>query len=486
MTGKSPIILWFRRDLRLTDHSALAAAALSGQPIVPVLLLDEAVAGYGAAARWRFGRAAEALAGGLNDIGSRLILRRGKAADALAALAHETGANAVYWTRLYDPDARRLGGEVKRALTGKGIEARSFPGHVLFEPQDVETGQGGPYRVYTPFWRAVKDRPVLAPSAPPRKLAAPETWPSGESLADWALGAGLKRGEAVLARYAAAGEGPARERLEAFADVSIALYEARRNDLGVWGTSRLSENLAWGEISVAACWHAGQRAAAAGKAGAESFLRELVWRDFAYHLAFHSPEITSLSWREEWRDFPWSEDETRPEVIAWKRGRTGIELVDAAMREMYATGRMHNRARMVAASYLTKHLLADWRIGQRWFADCLTDWDAASNAMGWQWVAGSGPDAAPYFRVFNPEAQAAKFDPSRLYRRAWIAEGQARPGESALAYFEAAPKSWGLSPGDPYPEPVVTAEAGRARALAAYETWRGRGTSVLRRAAGSA
>ncbi|MDO7630051.1 MAG: FAD-binding domain-containing protein, partial [Loktanella sp.] len=215
------------------------------------------------------------------------------------------------------------------------------------------------------------------------------------------------------------------------------------------------------------CWHGGWRALHAGKSDAEVFLKELVWREFAYHLAHHTPRIVDANWKPEWDGFPWNEADT-PEVIAWKQGRTGIPFVDAAMREMYVTGTMHNRGRMIVASYLTKHLMTHWKVGQAWFADCLTDWDPASNAMGWQWAAGSGPDAAPYFRVFNPVTQLDKFDKGHGYADRWIAEGALMPSDTALSYFDAVPCAWGLSPKDRYPEPVVALDVGRNRALAAY------------------
>jgi deoxyribodipyrimidine photo-lyase len=195
----------------------------------------------------------------------------------------------------------------------------------------------------------------------------------------------------------------------------------------------------------------------------------LVWREFAYHLMYHTPHILSGNWKPDWDAFPWNTDEDHPHVIAWKQGRTGIRFVDAAMREMYVTGRMHNRGRMIVASYLTKHLLSHWKIGLKWFEDCLIDWDPASNAMGWQWAAGSGPDAAPYFRVFNPVTQLDKFDPKGEYVAQWIAEGRRAPSQTALSYFNAIPRQWGLAPDLVYPAPVVAADAGRARALAAYE-----------------
>ncbi|AMY69273.1 cryptochrome/photolyase family protein [Frigidibacter mobilis] len=462
----TPLILWIRRDLRLADHPALAEAAATGRPVIPVFVLDEVVEGYGAAPKWRLGEGLAAHARALEGIGSRLILRRGPALPVLRALVAETGAGAVWWQRLYDPAAQARDTAVKAALKAEGVEARSFAGALLFEPWEVETGQGGFYKVYTPFWNAVKGRDPGLPAAPPKALRPPEAWPASDRLQDWALGAGMRRGAEVVAKHACVGEARALARLDAFLGTRVQDYRAARDFPGREATSGLSENLAWGEIGPRSIWQGGMRALHAGAAGAEHFLKELVWREFAAHLMQHSPELASRNWREGWDDFPWRGNSDAAE--RWRRGMTGEPFVDAAMREMYVTGTMHNRARMIAASYLTKHLMTDWRLGLAWFEDCLIDWDPASNAMGWQWVAGSGPDAAPYFRVFNPAGQADKFDPDRAYRDRWIAEGQARPPQTALDFFAACPEAWGLSPGQRYPAPVISLAEGRARALAAY------------------
>ncbi len=464
-----PVLLWLRRDLRLSDHWALDEAIRRGGPVIPVFIRDSAVDGLGAAPAWRLGLALDRFAQALGARGSRLILRSGAAADVLAGLVRETGAGAVVWTRGHDPVAVSQGAEVREALRKQGVEAQSCGGSLLFEPQTVATGAGGAYRVFTPFWKAVRGREVSGCLPEPAKIPAPEAWPGSDRLSDWHLGRAMRRGGQVVRPHARLGEASAQARLEAFMAEGIAHYGARRDLPGVDGTSGLSENLALGEISPHRCWHAGWRAMQAGAAGAETFLKELVWREFAYHLAFHTPHLLQGCWRPEWDGFAWQADSGHPHVVAWQRGRTGVPFVDAAMREMYVTGRMHNRARMIAASYLTKHLLTDWRIGRDWFADCLTDWDPASNAMGWQWVAGCGPDAAPYFRVFNPVTQQRKFDPDGDFVRRWIAEGQANPPETARAYFRAIPQSWGLSPDDPYPDPVVGLDQGRQRALRAYE-----------------
>ena len=468
MPDASPILLWFRRDLRLADHPALTAAVETGRPIIPVFINDEVVAGQGAAPRFRLGLSVGSLAQQLESKGSKLTLRQGDALHVLRDLIAETGATDVYWSRAYDPITKDRDTALKAALKDDGITAQSFTGHLLFEPWTVETKTGGFYRVYTPMWRSVRDRDVPAPLPAPSKIPAPATWPASDNLGDWQLGKDMIRGAAVLAPHCTVGEAAANDRLGAFIEDRVAAYADQRDFPAVNGTSGLSENLTYGEISPATCWHAGWAAFRRGADQAEIFLKELVWREFAYHLAFHTPHITTKNWRPEWDAFPWNTDESTAEVTAWKQGRTGIPFVDAAMRQMYVTGVMHNRARMIVASYLTKNLMSHWQIGERWFAECLIDWDPASNAMGWQWAAGSGPDAAPYFRVFNPVTQLDKFDREGRYQKQWIAEGFGQPSETALSYFDAIPRSWGLSPDDRYPNPIVTPEEGRTRALDAY------------------
>ena len=474
MSDKRPTILWLRRDLRLSDHPALMAAIERGGPVVPVFIHDDLVAGLGAAPKWRLGLSLEDLCARLASVGSRLILRRGDALSVLRDLIRELNAGAVMWSRLYDRDSITRDKAVKSGLKDDGLTVESHAGHVMFEPWTVETGAGSFYKVFTPFWRAVRGRDVDAPLSAPSAIPAPQVWPESDDLENWYMGRAMNRGSDVCRPYQRVGEEAAQGRLGWFMGEAVGGYDDARDLPAEDGTSGLSENLALGEISPRRCWHAGRRAMEEGKPGAETWLKELVWREFAYHLIYHTPHITGQSWREEWRDFPWSEDEDSEKVLAWKQGRTGVPFVDAAMREMYVTGKMHNRARMIVASYLTKHLMTHWRIGQRWFEDCLTDWDPASNAMGWQWSAGSGPDATPYFRIFNAETQAKKFDPDSTYLRRWIAEGQKGPTKSALSFFDAVPMSWNLNPHMPYPDqPVVGLKEGRARALDAYETWKG-------------
>lgn len=467
MSQPQPAIWWIRRDLRLADNRALWAAASAG-PVIPLFIRDQSVDALGAAAKWRLGVGLSALAGALERNGSCLILRSGNAATVLEELIAETGAGAVHWQRLYDPDAVRRDKNIKSDLKAAGIIAESHAGHLLNEPWEVSTGTGGHYKVFTPFWKAIRARDPGAALPAPGKLTAPESWPDSERLEGWHMEAAMQRGAAIVARHHAPGEAAAQDRLAAFLDVDMADYADSRDMLARDGTSGLSDHLALGEISPRQIWQAAARRREEGATGTEPLLRQIAWRDFAHHLMFHDPRLLSDNWREGWDGFPWITDAGHPHLIAWQQGRTGIALVDAAMRELYVTGRMHNRARMVAASYLTKHLMIHWKLGLEWFADCLTDWDPANNAMGWQWVAGTGPDAAPYFRVFNPDTQAEKFDPERRYRDRWIAEGRDAPTATALAFYDAIPLSWGLSPEMARPDPVVTLPAGRARALAAY------------------
>jgi deoxyribodipyrimidine photo-lyase len=463
-----PLILWFRRDLRLDDNPMLAAAAATGRPLIPVFVADASVTGLGAAARWRMGQAIDAFAGRLRGVGARLILRRGEAQAVLRALLAETGAGGVWWTRLYDPAARQRDGTIKSALRADGLEARSFDGHTLAEPWQIETAAGGFFKVYTPFWKALSARGVASPLAAPAYLSTPGDWPMSDVLSGWHLDAGLNRGVAVLAQHAQVGEGAALARLDRFLAGPVETYRTDRDYPALNAVSGLSENLTYGEIGPRRIWHAAQaiEAAEPGHAGALHFRKELAWRDFAHHLMYHTPHILTESWRPDWDGFAWKGDGDVAE--RWRRAMTGEPIVDAGLRQMYVTGTMHNRVRMIVASYLCKHLMTHWKIGLDWFADCLTDWDPASNAMGWQWVAGSGPDAAPFFRVFNPAVQAEKFDKTNVYRRKFIAEINREPGPLARAYFDAVPRSWALDPRAPYPRPMVDLAEGRARALAAY------------------
>lgn len=465
--NNSPIIWWVRRDLRLADNPALEHAVATGRPVIPVFIHDELIEDLGAAPKWRFGLGIEAFAESLAGVGSKLILRRGAALDVIKALVAETGANEVVWSRAYDPHAIARDTGVKSALKDMDVAAESFAGHLMFEPWTVKTKTGGYYKVYSPMWRAVKDTHVDACIAAPSKIAAPDAWPASDDLDDWAMGAAMHRGADVVAQYVCVGEAAAEARLMAFLDSAVDRYKAERDFPSIEATSRLSENLTYGEIAPRRIWHAGQRAMAEGAKGAEHFCKELVWREFAYHLIFHTPQIIERNWREEWDAFTWRSESDDAE--AWRRGMTGEPMVDAAMRELYVTGTMHNRLRMIVGSHLTKHLLTDWKIGLKWFEDTLIDWDPASNAMGWQWIAGCGPDAAPYFRVFNPETQGEKFDGEGRYRGLYLNGWKDQDGHSRTEdFFKAIPKSWNMSEDDDRPSRIVGLKEGRERALAAY------------------
>jgi len=383
-----PTIYWIRKDFRLADNPALVAALEGDGPVIPVFILDPvAEREYGAAGKWRLGQAIAAFSAVLEAKGQRLTLRRGEALATLRALIADTGARRVVWGRQYDAPSRDRDTAVKSALTEDGIEAISVQSHLMFEPWTIETKTGGPYRVYSPYKRACFEREeaIGDPLPEPGDLSAPGGWPDTDSLESWALGAAMDRGGAVVAHYANVGEAAALARLEEFVEIA-AEYDDGRNALGKTGTSRLSENYAWGEISARTAWHRIRSYMARSTKpddGPVVYLQELLWREFAYHLLFHYPDLATQNWREEWNAFPWREDNDDAE--RWRRGMTGIAGVDAAMRELYATGYMHNRMRMLTASVLTKHLMIDWRVGEAWFRECLTDWDPAANAMGWQW-----------------------------------------------------------------------------------------------------
>lgn len=470
----APLILWFRRDLRLHDNPLLAEGLAAHAPLLPLFILDPETEAIGAAARARLGLGVAALQEALSARGSRLVLRRGPAEDVLMALVREVGAAGVLWGRSYDPALQPRDATIKAALAARGVRAASLPGFLLHEPWRLTTAAGGGYRVFTAFWSALRAQDPASPLAdPPARLTAPPLWPASDCLADWRLEGGLSRGAPVLARFRPhAGEGAARARLRAFLSGPVASYATARDRLDIDGTSGLSAALAWGEIAPQRLWHEARRLMAEGPpgtaAGAEAFLRQLGWRDFAWHLLHHFPELGRRNWRAGWDSFPWAGESAA--ANRWRQGMTGEPLVDAAMRALFVTGQMPNRARMIVASYLTKHLLTDWRLGLGWFAECLSDWDPASNALGWQWVAGSGPDAAPFFRIFNPETQAARYDPGGRFRHRNLAELAPRPDAAppeALAFFEAAPRAWRLDPARPYPAPVIDLAEGRARALAA-------------------
>lgn len=454
------VICWFRRVLRLDDHPALVAAAQAG-PVIPLVILDPGEAQAHPASAQRQAMALPALADSLKRQGSRLIIRRGSPAQVLAALIQETGATAIHSSAGF-PFASDEG--LAEATLQAGARLHLHPLGDLVPRGLLRTGQGGAYKVFTPYWRALRAGQITSPLLAPR-LTPPPEWPASDGV-DWPEArASMCRGWDVMARHIHAGEPAVLHRLDMFLEDGLRDYRTARDLPWKAGCSGLSDALAVGEISARRIWQRAQAAWHEGRQGAEDFLRELGWREFARDLFHADPAMAQRSWRPEWTTFPWKGDS--PQAEAWRRGQTGMAMVDAGLRELFATGRMHNRVRMITASYLTKHLLTDWRIGQAWFAQTLTDWDPASNAMNWQWVAGCGPDASPYFRIFNPETQATKFDARGQYRDHWLRFDAVGAGDFAAA----APLSWQIDL-HRRPMPAISLAQGRARALTAYEDFK--------------
>jgi deoxyribodipyrimidine photo-lyase len=443
----SPAIAWLRDDLRVADNPALRATVDRGGPVVVLYLLDEESSGIrplGGATRWWLHGSLSALAEDLHGRGGRLVLRRGAAEEVLPALVAETGAEAVFWNRRYGA-SREIDARLKERLRGDGVEVASFAANLLVEPWTVTTEQGRPFQVFTPFWRAAQQQPIRDLVAAPREIASPRQVGS-DDLDDWGLLPTRPDWAGGLRERWEPGEHAAHRRLEHFAREVLADYHER--DIPAQeSTSLLSPRLRFGELSPVQLWHRmhGDLTAAARR-NAAKYLSEVGWREFDWSILYEHTALAHRNFRPEFDAFPW-EAPHAADVRAWQQGRTGIPLVDAGMRELWTTGYMHNRVRMVAASFLIKNLLIDWRIGETWFWDTLVDADEANNPANWQWVAGSGADAAPYFRVFNPELQADKFDPHREYIRQWVPEVDT----------------------DDYPEPIVDLRQSRADALAAFE-----------------
>ena len=455
-------LLWLRQDLRLRDNAALQAACARGAPLIPVYIWSPEEEGAwppGAASRWWLHHSLEALGHELRLRGLRLILRRGRVLETLRTLIGDTGAGAVFWNRRYEPAAEQCSREMRQALSRDGLEARSFNSCLLIEPAELLNQSDRPYQVYTPFLRKVLQS--LAPPAPggvPRSLRAPSRWPS--SLPLDALGLLPRvRWYAGLAASSQPGEAGALRRLKRFIAEDLGGYERTRDTPALAGTSRLSPHLHFGEIGPRQLWHA-----LAGQRHSALFRRELIWREFGYYLLHHFPQSTDVPLHEEFVHFPWRHQ--LEGLAAWAAGETGIPMVDAGMRELWATGLMHNRVRMICASFLVKNLLLPWQEGARWFWDTLVDADLASNTLNWQWVAGCGADAAPYFRIFNPVLQGRRFDPRGEYVRRWIPALAALPDKLVHTPWHAD------QPPQSYPSPIIDLVRSRQAALDAYAAMR--------------
>lgn len=454
-----PVIVWFRDDLRLASHAPLRAAIESGQPVIPVYVLDTSGPfPLGGAARWWLHGSLTALAAGLSARGAGLVTRRGAAETVIPALVEETAATDVFTGAMTDPAARAADRAVASALAPLGRRLDRRLNATLFRPDRVKTQAGGSFSVFTPFARACR---ALPPPASP--WSAPASVPSAALPAsddpnDWGLLPRRPDWAGGLRESWTPGEAGARARLDRFVSETVSGYATRRDVPALAATSRLSPHLRFGEIAPGDAWHAIE--ALPESQDSRKFLDELLWREFSHHLLWHNPKMPDEPLRPEFAAMRWRDDPAA--LAAWQRGRTGVPIVDAGMRELWHTGWTHNRVRMIVASFLIKHLLLDWRHGERWFRDTLVDADLANNAAGWQWVAGCGADAAPFFRIFNPVLQGKKFDPDGEYVRRWVPELRAVPARHVHAPWEGGG-----------PQPIVDLAAGRARALAAFGAMRG-------------
>lgn len=470
-----PVLVWFRRDLRLGDNPAVHAAAQTGRPVVAVFVLEDQppARAPGAASLWWLDRSLAALGESLEARGGRLILRRGDPSAVLPALARETGAELVCWNRSFEPLVERRDEELTDLLHHHDIKVGIGNALLLQAPWTVRSGSDTPYKVFTPYWRMAEGQAGEVSLRPaPEALCAPKAWPDSERLADWKLHPREPDWSTGFDDWTP-GEAGAAAQLKRFATEALSAYPEARDRPGRDGVSRLSPHLAWGEIGprqVLAEVRAVAKAHPELAEAADKFLAEIGWREFNYHLLDQEPRLATRNFRRDLDGLDWRRDAKG--LAAWKRGETGYPLVDAGMRQLWVTGWMHNRVRMVAASFLVKHLLIDWREGERWFWDCLVDADPANNPGNWQWSAGVGADAQPFFRIFNPMAQGEKFDPDGAYVRRWLPELDQLETRYLHAPWTAPPEALraaGIRLGETYPLPIVDHGEARARALEALK-----------------
>ena len=464
-------IIWLRHDLRLSDNPALCAAVETGLPVVPLYILDEQEEWpLGGASKWWLHHSLKSLENSLKDLGLNLLLKRGRAEDVLTQLAERTGASYVFWNRRYAAYHQAQDKTLKQKLKESGLTVESFNSHLLYEPWTVRNKSGGAFKVFTPFWKHLQTQTPDQPLPAPKQAKGMAI--TGDNLADWAL-LPTKPNWAGGFKVWQPGEAGAQTQLDNFLAQGLNHYASGRDRPDQAHTSRLSPHLAFGEISPRQIWHAVEQAKLAevvSHDGAQKFLSEVAWREFAYHLLYHFPTLPKENYKPAFNAFPWGDD--AEDLRQWQRGKTGYPIVDAGLRELWATGWMHNRVRMITASFLIKDLLVDWRAGAAWFWDTLVDADLANNSASWQWVAGSGADASPYFRIFNPVTQGEKFDPEGAYVKRWCPELAKLPAQYIHKPWEApqqALSAAGVVLGKTYPKPMVDHAKARKRALAALE-----------------
>jgi deoxyribodipyrimidine photo-lyase len=472
---KSPVIVWFRQDLRLADNPALDAAASAGVPILPLYVLDDDNAGefeMGAASRWWLHQSLGALDASLDG---GLVLFRGDATTIVPALARDVGASRVYWNRCYEPWRIARDTKLKSELRSDDISVRSLNGSLLFEPTDVLKDDGTPYKVFTPFYRngcLASGQSPREPLPRPAELSLLEC-SAGVTLADLGLLPDIPWYEEMASLWQP-GEAGAHSRLERFLAEGIDHYKEGRDRPDLKNVSRLSPHLHFGEVSPNQVWYAAQEHGSRNSQDLEHFLSELGWREFSHNLLYHFTDLPVENLQHKFNRFPWRDDAQA--LKRWQQGMTGVPIVDAGMRELWRTGYMHNRVRMIVGSFLVKNLMIHWREGEAWFWDTLLDADLANNSAGWQWIAGSGADAAPYFRIFNPILQGEKFDPNGDYVRKYVPEIAAMPDRYLQRPWEAPTevlKEAGIELGRDYPQPIVDLKASRERALEAFSSLQG-------------
>ncbi|MBA2728555.1 MAG: deoxyribodipyrimidine photo-lyase [Parachlamydiaceae bacterium] len=474
-----PKIVWLRNDLRLTDHPALHAASSTGQPLIVLYVLDDHAPGkwkMGGASRWWLHHSLKSLRDDLHSLGGKLILRRGDTLKIIPEMAVELKSQGIYWNRGYEPYARRQEEQISKALEQQSIDVSTYNGNLLFEPWEISNKQGSYYKVFTQYWKCCKKmNEASEPLSKPSKIEFYKGKVISEDLKDWNLLPEKPNWAKGFEELWQPGEKHAIKNLDRFMEYAIADYDIKRDFPSEVGTSQLSPHLHFGEISPKMIWKALEsmnlsHKSAAAQASIERYLTEIGWRDFSYYLLYHFPKLPDEPFNSRFAEFPWHENAEH--LHAWQKGLTGYPIVDAGMRQLWHTGWMHNRVRMIVASFLTKDLLIPWQKGASWFWDTLVDADLANNSASWQWVAGCGADAAPYFRIFNPVLQSIKFDPTGEYIKKWVPELQHIPAKSIHSPWEIPElllRAYGVELGKTYPYPIVNHAKARIDALEAFK-----------------